>query len=123
VLVRPGRAVQIPGSNPDGRSSLSALRTQIKARLRSWPGIDSLRAEPPVVLLHGLTASNRYWGAAFDQLAAADSRMIVPDPLGFGASPHPPTGYGPAEHAAAVAGLLSELHADAGGAISRRPRT
>ena len=68
-------------------------------------------AGPPVVLLHGLTASNRYWGAAFEQLAA-DSRLIVPDLLGFGASPHPPTGYGPAEHATAVAGLLSELHTD-----------
>jgi pimeloyl-ACP methyl ester carboxylesterase len=62
----------------------------------------------PVVLLHGLTGSNRYWGAAFDALAA-DSRLVVSDLLGFGASPCPPTGYSGADHAKAVAGCLQEL--------------
>jgi pimeloyl-ACP methyl ester carboxylesterase len=65
----------------------------------------------PVVLVHGLTASNRYWGATFDALAA-QHRLVVPDLLGFGASPRPPTGYGPKDHADAVAALLHEVGAD-----------
>ncbi len=66
---------------------------------------------PPIVLLHGLGASNRYWGAAFDELAEV-GRLVVPDLLGFGASPRPPAGYGPHEHADAVAACLRELGAD-----------
>ena len=63
---------------------------------------------PAVVLLHGLTASNRSWGAAFDPLA--DDRMVVaPDLLGFGASPRESSGYGPDAHADAVAGCLDAL--------------
>jgi pimeloyl-ACP methyl ester carboxylesterase len=60
---------------------------------------------PPVVLLHGLGASGRYWGAAYDRLGD-DHLLVVPDLLGFGASPRPDHGYGPDEHAAAVCGCL-----------------
>ena len=59
----------------------------------------------PIVLLHGLGASGRYWGAAYDRLGV-DHRLVVPDLLGFGASPRPDHGYGPDEHAAAVCGCL-----------------
>ena len=66
---------------------------------------------PPVVLLHGLLASSRYWGRAFDVLAE-DHRLVAPDLLGFGASPRPDHGYGPGEHADAVARCLRELGLD-----------
>jgi len=62
----------------------------------------------PVVLLHGLLASSRYWGRAFDVLAETH-RLVVPDLLGFGASPRPDDGYGPVDHADAVARCLHEL--------------
>jgi pimeloyl-ACP methyl ester carboxylesterase len=63
---------------------------------------------PTIVLLHGLTASNRSWGAAFDSLAD-DCAVVVPDLMGFGASPRPGFGYGPDAHADAVAGCLDAL--------------
>jgi len=66
---------------------------------------------PPLLLLHGLGASGRYWGGAFDRLGES-ARLIVPDLLGFGASPRPPLGYGPEEHADAIAACLRECGAD-----------
>jgi pimeloyl-ACP methyl ester carboxylesterase len=66
---------------------------------------------PPVLLLHGLAGSGRYWGADYDQLGR-HGRLVVPDLLGFGASPRPASGYGPAEHADALAACLDELGAD-----------
>lgn len=65
-------------------------------------------AGPPVVLLHGLVGSGRYWGGTYDRLAETH-RLVVPDLLGFGRSPHPPTGYGPDDHALAVIGCLDAL--------------
>jgi pimeloyl-ACP methyl ester carboxylesterase len=65
----------------------------------------------PVVLLHGLPASGRLWGAAFDRLGERH-RLLVPDLLGFGASPRPPSGYGLADHAAAVAGAMAAAGVD-----------
>lgn len=63
---------------------------------------------PAIVLLHGLGGSNQYWGAAYDGLARS-GRLVVPDLLGFGESPRPPDGYGPDEHADAVAACVREL--------------
>lgn len=59
----------------------------------------------PVVLLHGLPASQRVWGLAFDAIGD-HCRLVVPDLLGFGQSPRPPSGYTLADHAAAVIGCL-----------------
>ncbi len=66
---------------------------------------------PPVVLLHGLLASSRYWGRSFDDLADGH-RLVGPDLLGFGASPRPDHGYAPTDHADAVARCLHELNVD-----------
>ncbi len=63
----------------------------------------------PVVLLHGLGASGRYWGSEYDKMAS-DHRLVVPDLLGFGASPRPDHGYGPDDHAAMVAACLEAAH-------------
>jgi len=66
----------------------------------------------PVLLLHGLAASGRYYGAAFDALAD-EHRLIVPDLLGFGRSPRPPGGsYGVGEHLGALTAMLDELGID-----------
>lgn len=61
----------------------------------------------PLVLLHGLASSGRYWG---DLRPLADEyRTLAPDLLGFGRSPKPRDGrYGPEEHTAA---LRTALHA------------
>ena len=69
------------------------------------------RDGPAIVLLHGLAGSNRYWGSAYDDLAGA-GRLVVPDLLGFGASPRPPSGYGPRDHADALATCLAEIGVD-----------
>jgi pimeloyl-ACP methyl ester carboxylesterase len=65
-------------------------------------------AGPAVVLLHGQAGSGRYWGSAWDGLAAAH-RVVVPDLLGFGASPRPDAGYDADRHADAVLECLDEL--------------
>jgi pimeloyl-ACP methyl ester carboxylesterase len=65
-------------------------------------------AGAPLVLLHGQAGSGRYWGAAWDQLAA-QHRVVVPDLLGFGASPRPDSSYDADAHADAVLGCLDEL--------------
>jgi pimeloyl-ACP methyl ester carboxylesterase len=65
-------------------------------------------AGAPVVLLHGQAGSGRYWGAAWDQLAT-QHRVVVPDLLGFGASPRPDSSYDAEAHADAVLSCLDEL--------------
>jgi pimeloyl-ACP methyl ester carboxylesterase len=69
------------------------------------------RSARPIVLLHGLAGSASYWGAEFDRLAER-GRVVVPDLLGFAASPRPASGYGPDDHAAALLGLLAEVGAE-----------
>ena len=64
-----------------------------------------------VLLLHGLGGSNAYWGASYDVLAES-GRVIVPDLLGFGASPRPLSGYTAADHVKALVSLLDELGVD-----------
>jgi len=65
----------------------------------------------PLVLLHGLGASGDYWGSAYDRLGD-QHRLVVPDLLGFGASPRPTIGYGPDEHVAAIEACLDAAHVD-----------
>ena len=61
-----------------------------------------------VVLLHGLGGSNAFWGSAYDSLAGT-GRLVVPDLLGFGASPRPPSGYTTEDHVQALTAVLGEL--------------
>ena len=65
----------------------------------------------PIVLLHGLVASGRVFGAAFDSLGNRH-RLIVPDLLGFGESPTSNTGYGSAQHVDAILRCVAELKCD-----------
>jgi pimeloyl-ACP methyl ester carboxylesterase len=50
--------------------------------------VDATGTGTPVVLLHGLGASSRYWKPVVDQLAA-QHRTLAVDLLGFGRSPKP----------------------------------
>ena len=61
-----------------------------------------------MLLLHGLGGSERYWGAAYDELAE-ERRLVVPDLLGFGNSPRSAAGYSADDHADAVAACLVEV--------------
>jgi pimeloyl-ACP methyl ester carboxylesterase len=45
--------------------------------------------DPPVILIHGYTASNYVWKTAAPQIAAEGFRVIAPDLLGFGYSEKP----------------------------------
>ena len=63
---------------------------------------------PATVLLHGLFASGRYWGAAYDTLAR-ESTLLVPDLAGFGRSVEVTDGFGPEVHADLVAGTVVEV--------------
>lgn len=71
---------------------------------------------PPIVLLHGLVGSGRYWGGAFDRLAD-HHQLVVPDLLGFGRSPRPAHGYDADAHAQAVLACLDEVGATAAAVI------
>lgn len=60
-----------------------------------------------VALLHGLFNSGRYWGAHYDDIADPGA-LVVPDLLGFGRAPKPPSGYTADAHADAVAQTLRD---------------
>ncbi len=74
-------------------------------RLAVRTGGDGL---PAIVLLHGLFASGRYWGASYDALAA-EASLVVPDLAGFGASSQVVGGFGPDVHADLVAQTIRDL--------------
>jgi pimeloyl-ACP methyl ester carboxylesterase len=93
-----------------------------------WPSVDgdgfepdkSIRALPlfcralgpehgyPLVFLHGITGSHRYWIRKARPLARR-YRVILPDLPGFGRSPKPDTHYTPALFIEALRGLLLRM--------------
>jgi pimeloyl-ACP methyl ester carboxylesterase len=77
--------------------SLAAVRAPLTAR--------AIGGGNTVVLVHGLGASHRYWSAVYDVIAERH-RLVVPDLLGFGASPPPASGYTPDGHAGALAACI-----------------
>ena len=68
----------------------------------------------PIVFLHGLGASLRYWGRAYDGLAA-NHRLLFVDLLGFGGSAKPDGLYDFEQHCAALRDTLVER--DVSGAV------
>jgi len=74
--------------------------------------LDYAGNSPPLILLHGLSANGHH----FDGLAAAGlapgHRLIAPDLRGRGRSDKPAAGYGMADHAADILGLLDQLRID-----------
>ena len=64
----------------------------------------------PVVLLHGMLGSGRYWDEIM-RLLADDYRVIAPDLLGFGHSPKPEDAdYSRDTHIAWIIRTLDEMH-------------
>src|SRR5690348_9103912 len=62
----------------------------------------------PLVLLHGLASSSRYWLPYVRLLGGR--RLVLPDLLGFGRSPKPATSaYTPQDHVSALAAALTRL--------------
>ncbi len=88
---------RITWAPPAGRTGMAALAYRMEGH-----GV------PATVLVHGLFASGRYWGAAYDGLAR-DSSVFVPDLAGFGRSVEVVDGFGPEAHADLVAHALDEV--------------
>jgi pimeloyl-ACP methyl ester carboxylesterase len=119
LMKHPGRMIAV------GVGGSIAAMVQLRDARRRRSGIDWRPPQPrtmlsplaarvighgaPIVLLHGLGASGVYWGSAYDRLGDAH-RLVVPDLLGFGASPRPSAGYGPDEHVAAIEACLDAAH-------------
>jgi pimeloyl-ACP methyl ester carboxylesterase len=73
---------------------------------------DTGTGDHPLVLLHGIAASNLVWGGAYDGLAAR-RRLVVPDLLGFGGSIDAPgEGRTLAHHLDALDAMAADLGLD-----------
>jgi pimeloyl-ACP methyl ester carboxylesterase len=66
---------------------------------------------PPVLFLHGITGSRRYWRRGVRRLSAS-FRLILPDLIGFGLSPKPHLEYTLDLYCRSVRGLVEELGLD-----------
>ena len=62
----------------------------------------------PIVLLHGMAGSLRYW-EAYLPLLSKTHKVIAIDLLGYGKSPQSKGGYTPQEHAQAIRDTLQSL--------------
>lgn len=92
-----------PSTDPTALPTHVIVARGLRTRYLDLPGGD-----PPIVLLHGLSANAHEFGA----LAAALSprfRVVAPDLRGRGGSDKPATGYTIADHAADVVALLDAL--------------
>jgi N-formylmaleamate deformylase len=66
------------------------------------------RANPPIVLLHGITDSAVCWGRVA-RVLRQDYELVAPDMRGHGQSDGPEFGYGSEDRAADLVGLLDYL--------------
>ena len=62
----------------------------------------------PVLLLHGMVGSSRFWGVEYDRLSI-NGQVVAVDLLGFGGSPRPQGRYDMAAHVDAVLATLDEV--------------
>jgi pimeloyl-ACP methyl ester carboxylesterase len=67
------------------------------------------RDDPVIVLLHGFTASQRWWDRVAPELSRRGLRVIRFDLLGHGNSEKPRDGYAPDDQARLVAAALQKL--------------
>ena len=65
--------------------------------------------EPPILLLHGLSANANCWGGVIAAGLAPQHRVVAPDLRGRGRSEKPANGYTMADHANDVIALLDML--------------
>ena len=80
--------------------SLNGLRTHY---------VDAPGADPPLVLLHGLSANAYEFGGLLAAGLSPAFRVVAPDLRGRGQTDKPATGYRMADHAADVLALLDAL--------------
>lgn len=66
---------------------------------------------PPLLLIHGLGGSGRYW-AGLAPLLAGGRTLIAPDLAGFGRSDKPRVDYGRDFHLDTIDSLLAALHVE-----------
>lgn len=67
-------------------------------------------SRPPVILIHGFTASTLVWSEVLMPIAEAGFRVIAPDLMGFGFSEKPRAGaYTIENHAEMIIGLMDNL--------------
>ena len=78
----------------------------LRMRYLEWPGGD-----PPIVLLHGLSANANEF-AALGTALSPRFRVLAPDLRGRGGTDKPATGYTMADHAGDVVALLDTLGMD-----------
>lgn len=71
--------------------------------------LDLPGGEPPLVLLHGLSANAHEFGGLVQAGLNPAFRIVAPDLRGRGRSDRPPTGYSMADHARDVLALLDAL--------------
>jgi pimeloyl-ACP methyl ester carboxylesterase len=71
--------------------------------------IDAPGGEPPIVMLHGLSANAHCFAGLIDAGLSPRHRVIAPDLRGRGRSDKPATGYTLADHARDVLGLMDAL--------------
>jgi pimeloyl-ACP methyl ester carboxylesterase len=72
---------------------------------------------PPLLLLHGLGGSGRYWAGLAPHLAATRT-LIAPDLAGFGRSDKPSSDYSRAFHLDNLDALLATLRCEGGLAVA-----
>ena len=68
-------------------------------------------AGPPLIFLHGLAGSGRYWDRRVAPLAT-EFRLYLLDLLGFGQSPWPEVTYDVSTHVAAIRATVERLGLD-----------
>lgn len=67
-------------------------------------------SRPPIILIHGFTASTLVWSEVLLPIAEAGFHVIAPDLMGFGFSEKPPEGeYTIEGHARLIVGLMDKL--------------
>lgn len=71
--------------------------------------LDYLAGQPPIALLHGLTANAHFFDGLIKAGLNQHHRIIIPDLRGRGSSDKPAAGYTMADHAADVLGLLEAV--------------
>lgn len=71
--------------------------------------LDHLGGEPPLVLLHGLSANAHEFGGLIAAGLSPAFRVVAPDLRGRGQSDKPATGYSMADHARDVLALMDAL--------------
>ena len=98
-----GTPIQAASSGPMAIPTRFVVARGLRMRYLEWPG-----AEPPIVLLHGLSANANEF-AALGTALSPRFRVIAPDLRGRGGTDKPATGYTMADHAADVIALLDTL--------------